>query len=255
MNFAVEDLEVFILIVVRLSGFILTAPMFSISSVPRKVKLGLAIFTAMLVYVTLPTIQLEYSGVLGYALLVGKELIVGILVGFSANICTYILEFSGQMIDMEIGFSMINQLNPVSKLQSTITANFYTYFVMLIMLLTNLHHNLLKAIIDTFTLVPVGKTVFQVGLFGNMIGFITDYFIIGFRIILPVFAAMFLVNIILGILAKVAPQMNMFVIGMQLKILIGLFILFFIVGLLPQVTDFIFSEMKTMIESVVSNLS
>ncbi|HEX3022801.1 MAG TPA: flagellar biosynthetic protein FliR, partial [Lachnospiraceae bacterium] len=103
MNFAVEDLEVFVLIVVRLSGFILTAPLFSVSSVPRKVKAALAVFSAFLVYETVPTIQLEYSGVLGYALLVGKELIVGILVGFSANICTYILEFSGQMIDMEIG--------------------------------------------------------------------------------------------------------------------------------------------------------
>ena len=82
-----------------------------------------------------------------------------------------------------------------------------------------------------------------------MLKFITDYFIIGFRIVLPVFAAILVVNTILAILAKIAPQMNMFVIGMQLKIFVGLFVMILIIEMVPSVADFIFNEMLTLLKS------
>ena len=254
VDFAVEDIEVFLLIVVRISGFIYTAPLFSLASIPRKVKAGLSIFMALVIFSTFRDVQLNYVGIIGYAVLIIRELITGILIGFSASMCIYILNFAGQMIDMEIGFSMVNELNPVAKIQTTITANLYTYLVMLVMLLSDFHLHLIKAILDTFKLIPLGKSVFKSGLYDNVVQFMSDYFIIGFRIILPVFTTILIVNIVLGILAKVAPQMNMFVIGMQLKVFVGLFVLFFVIALLPQVTDFLFSEMKTIIQQIVQNL-
>lgn len=254
VDFAVEDIEVFLLILVRISGFIFTAPFFNLNSIPRKVKVGLSVFMALVIFSSVNGIQLEYVGIIDYAILVTKELIIGILIGFSANICVFILSFAGQMIDMEVGFSMVTQFDPTSKMQTTITSNFYTYLVMLIMLLSDMHLHLIKAIMDTFNLIPIGHAVFKPGLYDGAIKFITDYFIIGFRIILPVFASLLIVNIVLGILARIAPQMNMFVVGMQIKVFIGLFVLFFVIGLMPQVTDFIFSEMKSIVQMVVQNL-
>ena len=254
VDLAVEDIEVFLLILVRISGFVYTAPFFSQNSVPRNVKIGVSAFMALVIFSSVKGVQLEYVGIIDYAILVTRELITGILIGFSANVCVFILAFAGQMIDMEIGFSMVTQFDPTSKMQTTITSNLYTYLVMLIMLLSDMHLHLIKAIMDTFNLIPIGQTVFKSGLYDAALKFITDYFIIGFRIVLPVFASLLIVNIVLGILAKVAPQMNMFVIGMQLKVFVGLFVLFFVVGLMPQVTDFIFSEMKVMIQMVVKNL-
>ena len=254
IDLAVEDIEVFLLILVRISGFVYTAPFLSQNSVPRNVKIGLSVFMALVIFSSVKGIQLEYAGIIDYAILVTKELIAGVLIGFSANMCVFILGFAGQMIDMEIGFSMVTQFDPSSRMQTTITSNFYTYLVMLIMLLSDMHLHLVKAIMDTFRLIPIGHTVFTSGLYEGAVKFITDYFIIGFRIVLPVFASLLIVNIVLGILARVAPQMNMFVIGMQLKVFIGLFVLFFVISLMPQVTDFIFSEVKTMIQMVVKNL-
>lgn len=255
VDLAVEDIEVFLLILVRISGFVYTAPFFSQSSVPRKVKVGLSFFMALVIFSSVKGIQLEYIGIIDYAILVTKELITGILIGFSANMCVFVLSFAGQMIDMEIGFSMVTQFDPTSRMQTTITSNFYSYLVMLIMLLSDMHLHLIKAILDTFSLIPIGHIVFNnSGLYDGAIKFITDYFIIGFRIILPVFASLLIVNIVLGILAKIAPQMNMFVIGMQLKVFVGLFVLLFVISLMPQVADFIFSEMKYMIQMVVKNL-
>ena len=87
-----------------------------------------------------------------------------------------------------------------------------------------------------------------------MLDFLKDFFILGFRIILPMFATILIINIVLGILAKVAPQMNMFVIGLQLKVLVGLTVLIFMIGMLPYVTDFILEETVEMMKRAVSYL-
>ena len=88
-----------------------------------------------------------------------------------------------------------------------------------------------------------------------MLTFLSDYVIIGFRMILPVFCTILLLNAVLGILAKVAPQLNMFSVGIQFKVLTGLSVLFFTAGMLPGVADFVFREMKKMIISFVEGMT
>ena len=83
---------------------------------------------------------------------------------------------------------------------------------------------------------------------------IADYFIIGFRIILPVFCCILVINIVLGILAKIAPQMNMFVIGMQLKIIVGLFLIFLTLQLFGNVADYMFDEMHNLTKYFIQNM-
>lgn len=255
MNFTVERLEFFVLIVVRMSGFIFTAPLFSMPNIPRKIKAAISIFISILLFQTISYTALEYVGVIGYAVLVVKELVVGILIGYLTNICTYILNFSGQIIDMDIGFSMVNLMNPTANMTTTISGNLYTYFVTLMLLVTNMHHYILKAMVDAFTFVPVGKIEFHSSLYGTILKFMADYLVIGFRIVLPMFAAILIVNVVLGVLAKVAPQMNMFVIGMQLKVFVGLFMLGLMIRYLPQVSEFIFEEMKTMMRLAVQGMT
>ena len=118
-----------------------------------------------------------------------------------------------------------------------------------------MYRYLLGALADTFTLIPVGGVNFNVqGLKETVVVFLMDYLLIGFRIILPIFATMMMLNAILGVMAKVSPQMNMFAIGIQLKVLTGLTILFLTVSLMPKGADMVFTEMKKIMVSVVSNL-
>ena len=88
-----------------------------------------------------------------------------------------------------------------------------------------------------------------------MVKFITDYVIIGFRIVLAALAAILIVNTVLGVLAKVSPQMNMFVVGFQLKIIVGLFVLLILTTILPTIAEFIINEMKLMLELMIKGLS
>ncbi|WP_184093891.1 flagellar biosynthetic protein FliR [Anaerocolumna cellulosilytica] len=254
MTFSINGFEVFLLIFVRITTFIYAAPFFSIKNVPRKVKVGFSLFLAIIVFQVIPA-EISYDGVIGFAALIIKEAMVGFIVGFFANVSYYILNFAGQMIDMEIGFSMVNQLDPVSNIQTTITGNYYSYIVMLIMLATNLHHYIIRALVDTYKVIPVGKAVINPNMHVLMINFMKEYFIIGFRIVLPVFAGILIVNAILAILAKIAPQLNMFVIGLQLKVMVGLFILFLLVLFTPNVSRFISDQIMEMIKASIKALS
>ncbi|NLJ96935.1 MAG: flagellar biosynthetic protein FliR [Clostridiales bacterium] len=243
MTITLLNFEIYLLILVRMSSFIYTAPFFSQKNVPIKVKAGISIFLSAIVFFTIPLSIPEYYGIIGYSILLVKEAIAGALMGLFSNIAYYILSYSGQIIDMEIGFSMVSQLDPISGIQTTITSNFYGYLVMLMMMATNLHHYFIRAIVDSYKVISLGQAVISPSLYKLMLQFIINYFIIAMRIVLPIFAAILVVNSVLGILAKAAPQLNMFVIGMQLKILVGLLVLYLIIGLVPSVADFIFNEM------------
>ncbi len=253
--FTTEYLDVFLLILVRITTFIYVAPFFSLRDVPQRVKVGFSLFFAIILYQAVPVSAVRYQTVIEYALLVVNEALLGLIIGFFTNISYYILSFSGHFMDMEIGFSMVNEFDPVSSIQTTITSNFYTYLVMLMMLVTNLHYYIITALADTFRIIPVGEVVIKPEIYLLMLKFTKDYFIIGFRIVLPVFAATLILNSILAILAKIAPQMNMFVIGLQLKVLVGLSVLFLLVGFTPTVSDFIFQEMIDMMKAAVNALS
>lgn len=252
-SFSIYDLEYFLLIFTRVSCFVFIAPFFSMKNTPAVVRIGISFFTAMLLYQALtPAQAVVYSSVMEYAVIVMKEAITGLLIGFGANICTSIVNFSGSIADMETGLSMATLLDPTTRENTSITGVYYQYALMMMMIASGMYRYLFGALADTFTLIPVNGAVFHGdSLVEAMLVFLSDYIIIGFRIVLPVFCAILLLNAVLGVLAKVSPQMNMFAVGIQLKILVGLSVMFFTVGMLPGIADFVFEEMKKMIVSFV----
>lgn len=255
MSFTVEYLEYILLVLVRISMIIAIAPFFSNTNIPRKVKIAISFFVSVIVINTVDYTGITYDGVIGYTILVLKEAITGALIGTGSGICIYILNFSGHMIDMEIGFAMAQEMDPLTNVNSTLTTNFFTCIFMLMFMASDMHYYVLDAIFDSYKLIPIGGAKIDGSLLNVMIGYITDYFVIGFRIILPIFSCILIINIVLGILAKVAPQINMFVVGMQLKLFVGLTVLFFILSLLSGVVDFLFKEMQTITNQLMQLMS
>lgn len=251
-TFTVENLEFFLMIVARISAFIFVAPILSQKSVPRRVKASFSLILSVLVFQTMNYKQMEYNGVFGFGVLIVTEVVAGLIMGFMTNICVMILSFAGNLVDMEIGFAMAQEMNNVNNVTTTITGNYYTYIVMLVMLVSDMHLYIIKAIIDSFKVINLTEVNISPNIYEIMVKFLVEYFIIAFRIILPIFAAMLLTNAVLGILAKAAPQMNMFVVGMQLKVVIGLVVLYITASTIPNVTNFIFEEMKSMMKLALS---
>ncbi len=255
MTISLINFEAFLLILVRITAFIYVAPFFSLRSVPQRVKVGLSIFFSLVLFQVIPSLEVNYQGIIGFSGLLIGEALAGIIIGFFANISYYILSFTGQSIDMQIGYSMVNEYDPISNTQVTITSNFYSYLVMLMMLVTNMHHYIILAMVDTFKVIPLGGIVIRPNMYIIMLDYMKEYFIIGFRIQLPIFAGILVVNAILAILAKVAPQLNMFVIGLQLKVFVGLAILLLMTSFTPMIADYIFNEMMVMMKAAISTLS
>lgn len=256
-SFSIYDLEYFLLILVRVACFVYVAPFFSMRNTPSNVRVALSFFTSVLLYQALtPAEAVVYSSLSAYTVIVLKEAMVGLLIGFAANICTSIVNFAGSIADMETGLSMVTLMDPTSRESTSITGVLYQYVLMFMMIATGMYRYLFGALADTFVLIPVNGAVFHAdSLMKSMLQFLTDYVIIGFRIVLPIFCSILLLNAVLGVLAKVAPQMNMFAVGIQLKVLVGLSVLFFTAGMVPGIADFVFEEMKSMIISFVEGMT
>ncbi|MCH5257938.1 MAG: flagellar biosynthetic protein FliR [Lachnospiraceae bacterium] len=254
-TFTYADLEFFLLIVVRVTCFIYIAPFFSLNNTPRRVRVGLGILISYLLFVSLDHNEVVYNTVGEYAIIVMKEAVVGLLIGWGAQLCTTVAAFAGNISDMEVGLSMVNLMDPATRQNATFSGVYYQYMFTLFLIISGMYQYLLRALIDTFTLIPINGAVFNMdSLLASMITFMSDYVMIGFRICMPIFCVILLLNCVLGVLAKVAPQMNMFAVGMQLKVLTGLSIMFLTVRMLPGAGDFIFQEMKTMITAFVEGM-
>ena len=255
-TFNLYNLEYFLCILMRITAFIYVAPIFSQRALSTQFKIALAMFMSGLIYGVIgPHEALVYSTVYGYALIIMKEALTGLLIGFSASICNTIADFAGRIIDMETGLSMVNLIDPATNQMGSVSGVIYQYGIMLMLLITGMHRYFIQALAETFNLIPINGAILDTErLLSSLLTFLKDYITIGFRICLPVFAVMLLLNTILGIMARVAPQMNMFSVGMQLKVLVGLCVLFLTIGMLPSVSGFIFSEMKTLMTTFVNTM-
>lgn len=253
ISFSVQDLEYFLLIMVRLASFFFTAPFYSTANIPLRFKVGLAFFTSMLIYQSVvPHWDLQYNTVIGYSILVLKEAAAGVFVGLATNLPMAILTFAGKLMDMEAGLSMMSLYDPSTRVTEGFSGMLFHYMVLMILMISGMHTFVLRAFIDSYSLITVGRIEFKAdNMLAASLSFLTDYVVIGFRICLPMFASILVVNVVLGIMAKVAPQMNMFAVGVQIKLLVGLTVMFLITSLMPWVSSFIYGEIKRMMATAL----
>ena len=185
-TFTLDNFEYFLLILVRITCFVYVAPLLGQTGIPNQVKIGLSFFTSILLYSVVARPEFSYESVVGYAVVVLKEGITGLLIGFAANICNSIVLFAGTVIDMDIGLSMASEFNPDMGTEVTLTGNFYYYLVMILMITSNFHTYLIQAIADSFSVIPIAGQVFDWDhMLNTIVRYMGDIFVIGFRIFLP----------------------------------------------------------------------
>ncbi|MBQ9983200.1 MAG: flagellar biosynthetic protein FliR [Lachnospiraceae bacterium] len=251
-TFSIYHLEYFLVILVRVMGVLAYAPIFGNMNVSRRARLFIGIGIAYAMISIHPYEPLAYTTFIEYSIILLKELVVGVTIGFMANVTLSIINMAGQFIDREMGFSMVSSFDANFGTETTITAQFYEMLVMVIMLASNMHYFIISALADSFELIPVGEVMIDTGtLYDVMLQYITTYFVIALRICLPILVATIIVSVVLGVLAKTAPQMNMFVVGIQLKIFAGFAVLFVTLQFLPIVTNYVYEQMQVIVEELI----
>lgn len=220
----------FLLVISRVGGFFLDAPIFSHRSIPVLVKAGLVISLSLLI---LPFISLEklQSSVGGLQLLLNmvKEVWVGLILGFGVRLVFIGVQIAGQLIDYQMGFGFVNVVDPETRVQVPIMGQFLLILATLTFLILRGHHLLIQALVKTFEIIPLGRLVFPLPLTQNLVRLFSGIFVFAFKVASPVVISLFLVDIAYSVIARAVPQANILIVGFPLKI--GLGILFFLFSL------------------------
>lgn len=248
-------LEAFLLVVVRTGCFFALAPIFGNKAVNSKLRILVAACVAIAIFSAMDISLPEYSSVLGYSGLVIKEALVGLAMGFISSFVMSILVMAGEFIDREMGFTMSTNFDLNTGAMVTITAELYDRLVSIVLLITNMHFYIITALVQSFLLVPAGQIYPDIPiLYTSVLEFITQFFILGFRIAMPVFLSATMLNIVLGVLAKSSPQMNMFAVGIQLKVTLGLLVLIVTIMFIPNIANKLMETMRDMLNTLMGGL-
>lgn len=223
MDLIFSHYQLFLLVMVRTSGIFIFSPFFSAQNIPNIMKIGLSFSISLLITLTLP-VSPDFSNEI-LVLLIVKELMVGIIIGFISYAFFSAFYVMGQIIDMKIGFGMANVIDPQNRIQVPLMGNFYYILSFLLLMSFNGHHLIISALVDSYKFLPIGGFKYTGDTMNLLVNSLSRAFEIGFKLSTPVVAIIFLTDVVLGIISKTIPQMNVFVVGMPLKVLIGLLII------------------------------
>lgn len=208
---------------IRSAGLFIIAPILSQRTIPAPVKVGLSILLAIVIMMTLPVSAVPavstLGGLVGVAFL---ELFVGAIIGFMLMIVILAAEGAGSVIGYQVGFALANALDPITRTQTSLIGTFWVLVSSLIFLAINGHYMIIQAFHDSYTLVPPGQVALNGPVGEAMIRYTAYLFVVALKIAAPVMVTLFLVDVALGTVAKMMPNMNVFFVGFPIKIAAGL---------------------------------
>lgn len=243
------------LIFVRVSGVLVTAQFFGSGSMPTQVKLILGVILTMSVAAPFwneqPPIDFHLWNLV---FLVFKEFLVGAIIGFSGNVVLWAARFAGGIIDFEMGFQAASLFDRESG-SPTLVGEFYFLTAMMIFLMLNGHHYIIESFYMSIKAVPLTTFAISNSTVTAMIKLVSTVLLIGIKIASPVLIALFCTNLALALLARIAPQTNIFMLSFQIKISVGLVMLFVSVPLTVMVLKFAMSQMQSEIMNIILTLN
>lgn len=235
----------FLLVFVRTTAFMFTAPFFSIRSVPVHIKVGFGLVLAALLFPVLDLGQAAPGlGGGGYFLAVVQETLVGMILGFTATLAFSAIRMAGQIIDLHIGFAMAGLFDPVSGVHTTLIGEFLHLMAMLLFFVLDGHHTLLILLSRSYDAVALTGAVFEPALAVEIARIFASAFALGFKIAAPIITVMFISDISLSLISRTVPQLNVFITGFPLKVGFGFLALIVFIPLFANLVGGVVSEMQ-----------
>ena len=219
-----------LLIIMRLSGCILLNPIFGRKSIPIIYRMGLILFISYFVYKAIPmqTIVINSLPVLMVSL--AKEFAMGYFFGFIIQMFVSVIMIAGEMIDMQMGISMSKIYDPQSNVSMAMSASFLNIMFMLIFFAVNGHLTLIRIFCFSFGVVPLGDITVSVELFNQLAGLLSYILIYAVKLSMPILAAELITEVGVGIIMKAVPQINVFIVNLQVKVLLGFIVMLILVA-------------------------
>ncbi|WP_026906133.1 flagellar biosynthetic protein FliR [Paucisalibacillus globulus] len=247
----INSLPIFLLILVRVLGFFVTMPLFSYRTIPLPFRMGISVFLAFIILYTVDSSAIVIDEM--YFFLLIKEVLVGVLVGLIGYIIISAIQVAGGFIDFQMGFAIANVMDPQTGAQSPLTGQYLYIIALLFLLSVDGHHLLIDGIVNSYTFIPIDAFIpfhdgniaeFVINVFNNM-------FLIAFQISIPIVGCLFLVDVALGIISRAVPQLNVFVVGLPLKILVSFIAILVFLSLYIILAKNLFSAMFSGMQGIM----
>lgn len=237
------SVPIFLLIFVRIAAFFVIIPLFSYRTIPTTFKIGFSFFLAMIMFYTIDTTHLQIED--DYFFLLMKEIVVGLLIGLIAYMIVSAIQVAGGFIDFQMGFAIANVVDPQTGAQSPLTGQYFYIFALLFLLSVDGHHLLIDGMFSSFELIPIDAYIpFQNESIATYVIYtFNKMFLIAFQIAIPIVGCLFLVDVALGIIARTVPQLNVFVVGLPLKILVSFVAILLFLSLYMMLVKMLFDTM------------
>ena len=212
--------ETLLLVLVRVTSMLALVPIFSQTQIPQLLRFAIGFVLAFLIVRTVPVVA-PLHGLGELVLAIAAQVFVGLVFGFVSFLLFTGIQFAGEIVDIQMGFAVVNIINPLTSQSVTVIGEFQLALATLLYLAADGHHALLTGVAQSFQLVPLPFAATPELVAGDLVRFFTQALFIVFQIAAPVAIALFLVNVMLGLMARVAPQMNVFAVGFPLQITVG----------------------------------
>lgn len=230
-----SSLTLFLLITARMSGCILFNPLLGRRGIPGLVKGGFILMLSLSAFALTPLPEQVPDTLLTLALTFLLELFLGYVLGLAVNLFFYIPLMAGSVIDMQMGLSMASTYDPASGIQVTATSTLFNVLMSMLFFAANGHHTLIRIFLASGRVVPFGRVALGEDLYAALIEMFIDCTVLGVKLCMPILAAELLGQLGMGILMKVIPQINVFSINIELKVIIGLGLLLVLIAPFSEV--------------------
>lgn len=228
LGFSTMDLYRILLTMFRTGALLMIVPVFGHISIPRLLRVWMIIILALMIFpsATISEIQMPTT-TFQLTIVILIELAIGFAMGFAVIILFSAVQFAGHIIGLQMGLAVASILDPMGAGQISIVGEFYYLLSLLVFLLIDGHHYVIEALVHSFELIPIGSGVFGTGLGEYILALTGNLFIIAVKLAAPVIITLYIVNIVMGIVARTVPQMNVFIVGFPLAIGVGLIMIRF----------------------------
>jgi flagellar biosynthetic protein FliR len=256
LNISLPQLQLFFLVLLRVGAILLSIPVFDSRSIPIFFKVSLAFATGIIIF---PMLKLDAmppsNNLFALGISMAGEIILGLTIGFAVKLIFAGIQLAGQLAGYQMGLAIANVMDPSTSEQVPLLAQFNNLIGLLIFLSINAHYWFIKALTESYNLVPPLNVSFGSSLVEMLIRLSGNMFVIAIQVGAPVIAAMLLTSVAFGLVARTVPQMNVFIVAMPLKIAVGLFFLGFGLPYFSAFLKSIFSDMGQNIIQMLKAMS
>ncbi|WP_311790991.1 MULTISPECIES: flagellar biosynthetic protein FliR [Pantoea] len=238
----------------RMLALFATAPLLSERAISNRVKIGLAALITWIMVPTLPSVEVTLFSPAGFWLLL-QQMLIGVGLGFTMQLAFAAVRLSGEVIGLQMGLSFATFFDPGSRLNMPVLARFLDMLAMLLFLTFNGHLWLISLLADSFHTLPIGGQPLNANAFNALVKAGGLIFLNGMMLALPLIVLLLLINLVLGLLNRVTPQLSIFAVGFPITLTVGILTMGLMMPLVAPFCEHLFSEVFDLLAQFLSELS